>query len=54
MKEGVKRVYIIAYSLVSILCVDLLFLAHRIRISEMLPWDRKSYLTHAILPRTSS
>ena len=27
-------------------------LAHRIRISEILPWDRKSYLTHAILPRT--
>ena len=23
------------------------FLAHRIRISEILPWDRKSYLTHA-------
>ena len=29
-------------------------LAHRIRISEILPWDRKSYLTHAILPRTPS
>ena len=28
--------------------------AHRIRISGILPWDRKSYLTHAILPRTSS
>ena len=28
-----------------------LFLAHRIRISEILPWVRKSYLTHAILPR---
>ena len=28
-----------------------IFLAHRIRISEILPWDRKSYLTHAILPR---
>ena len=29
------------------------FLAHRIRIhvSEILPWDRKSYLTHAILPQ---
>ena len=26
-------------------------LAHWIRISEILPWDRKSYLTHAILPR---
>ena len=24
------------------------FLSHRIRISEFLPWDRKSYLTHAI------
>ena len=22
------------------------FLAHRIRISEILSWDRKSYLTH--------
>ena len=31
-----------------------IYLAHRIRISEILPWDRKSYLTHAILPRTSS
>ena len=30
------------------------FLAHRIKIPEILPWDRKSYLTHAILPRTSS
>ena len=29
------------------------FLAHQIRISEILPWDRKSYLTHAILPRLS-
>ena len=24
-----------------------------IRISEIVPWDRKSYLTHAILPRLS-
>ena len=24
-----------------------MFLAHQIRISEILPWDRKSYLTHA-------
>ena len=29
-------------------------LAHPIRISEILPFDRKSYHTHAILPRTSS
>ena len=29
------------------------FLAHRIRISEILPWDTKSYLTQAILPRLS-
>ena len=29
------------------------FLAHRIRISEILPQDRKSYLTPAILPRLS-
>ena len=28
-------------------------LAHRIRISEILSWDRKSYLNHAILPRLS-
>ena len=28
-------------------------LAHRIQISEILPWDRKSHLTHAILPRLS-
>ena len=26
------------------------FLAHLIRISEILPLDRKSYLTYAILP----
>ena len=35
-------------------CAEIVILAHRIRISEILPWDRKSYLTHAILPRTSS
>ena len=29
------------------------FLAHQIRISEILPWVRKSYLTQAILPRLS-
>ena len=29
------------------------FLAGPIRISELLPWDRKSYLTHAILPMLS-
>ena len=34
--------------------VEICFLAHRIRFSEILPWDRKSILTHAILPRTSS
>ena len=28
-------------------------LAHWIRISETLPWDRKSHLTHAILTRLS-
>ena len=32
---------------------DLIILAHWIRISEILPLDRKSYLTHAILPRLS-
>ena len=29
------------------------FLAHRIGISEILPWDGKSYLTHVVLPRLS-
>ena len=29
-------------------------LAHGRRISEILPWDRESYLTHDILPRMSS
>ena len=29
-------------------------LAHWIRISEISLWDSKYYLTHAILPRTSS
>ena len=29
------------------------FLAHWIRISEILPWDRKSYLTNVNLPRLS-
>ena len=28
-------------------------LAYRIGISEILTWDRKSYLTHVILPRFS-
>ena len=34
-------------------CCNPFFIAHQIRISEILPWDRKSYLTHAILPRLS-
>ena len=29
------------------------FLAHQIRILDILSWDRKSYLTHVILPRLS-
>ena len=33
---------------------NILILAHWIRISDILLLDRKSYLTHAILPRTSS
>ena len=33
--------------------VRFLFLAHWVRISEIIPWDRNSYLTHAILPRLS-
>ena len=34
--------------------IESYILAHRIRIPKVLRWDRKSYLTHAILPRTSS
>ena len=30
-----------------------IILAHQIRISDILSWDRKSYLTHVILPRLS-
>ena len=30
-----------------------LFLAHRIRTSESLSWDRTSYFTHVIIPRLS-
>ena len=36
-----------------ILMIDSYILAHRTRISEILPWVRKSYLTQAILPRLS-
>ena len=35
-------------------CEENDILAHRIRISEILPWERKSHLTHTILTRTSS
>ena len=35
------------------LMIDSYILAYLIRISEILPWDRKSYLTQAILPRLS-
>ena len=31
----------------------ILFLAHRVRISAVLPWDRKFYLTHVMVPRLS-
>ena len=30
-----------------------IFLAHHNKISKILPWDRKSYLTQTILPRLS-
>ena len=33
--------------------IEFQLLTYRIRISEILPWDRKSYLTQAILPRLS-
>ena len=32
---------------------EVAFIAHRIRIPEILPWDRNFYLTQAILPRLS-
>ena len=32
-------------------CAVHFFHAHRIMISEILPWDRNPYLTHVILPR---
>ena len=32
---------------------EVLFLACQIKIAEILPWDRNSYLTHAILPMLS-
>ena len=35
-------------------CIITAVLRNQIKISEILPWDGKSYLTHAILPRTSS
>ena len=35
------------------LCTRINILAHWIKISEILFWDRKSYLSHAILPRLS-
>ena len=33
--------------------IDSYIRAHWIRISKILPWDSKSYLSHAILPRLS-
>ena len=36
------------FSSTDIISRDTSFLAHRIRISEILPWDRKSYLTQAV------
>ena len=35
------------------LMIDSYILAHQIGISEVLPTDRKSYVTHAILPKLS-
>ena len=37
----------------AIVWLSLKILTHRLRISEILPWDRKSYLTLASLPRLS-
>ena len=42
----------IGFSAVCTYVRKLLF-AHWIRISDILPWDRKSYLAHAILPKLS-
>ena len=33
---------------IAIWCARKYIRAHRIRISEVLPWDRKSYLTQAV------
>ena len=38
---------------ICMLLLGIFILAHWIMISEILPWDRKSYLTNAILPRLS-
>ena len=35
-----------------LVCINII-LAHRIKTSEILPGDRKSYITHVILPRLS-
>ena len=39
--------------LINSLIIDSLFLALQIPIFEILPWDKKSYLTPVILPRLS-
>ena len=58
-KTGAQEIYSIYHMSLKLFCNRILWhtkviLVHRIRISEILPWDRKSYLTHAISPRTSS
>ena len=45
--------YALYYSNDSLLSKALFIPAHRIRISEILPRDKKSYLAQAILPRLS-
>ena len=50
--ERAAKVFLLA-QLSSILFDSMNILGHRIRISDILPWDRKSYLTQAILPRLS-
>ena len=45
--------YLLCDKMTLLAYTDNVILAHRIRISEILPWDRKSYLNQAILHRLS-
>ena len=51
--ESIPDLCLLLYFIDFLLMDGFRILGHQIRISEILPWDRKSYLTHAILPRLS-